>query len=389
MNLLTIASILPITNTCHYNDYVLRYVKYIGINYQIKTSIIKPVLYSNKILGLISKKWKRYSELTELKSIDDNIYLLPYLSIRKYTFIHSILSISLYLLNIRKINNIVYKDKPDIIHCHFLFPDSVLALFLKYKFNIPYIITLQSEYKYFHGKISCFISRIILNNAFQITTVNCKMYQQLYKEGYKKSKLIPIGLDKKFLKFNRVVWPDNNVIRIITIGSLIKLKNIDKVLLALNNLWQYKFEYTIVGNGIEKEHLYKIVQNSKIINKVTFIDSIPYSNIPQILSKNDLFVLISYPESFGRVYFESMAVGLPIICAKDSGAYGYFSDWVEGVSVNHDNQDELIKVLLRFFNNPELINILGKNAKRLSYKYTLNEVVNSYFKIYNKATERI
>ena len=40
----------------------------------------------------------------------------------------------------------------------------------------------------------------------------------------------------------------------------------------------------------------------------------------------------SYVETFGRVYFEAMAMGIPIICAKNSGIYGYYKEMEEGVN---------------------------------------------------------
>ena len=104
--------------------------------------------------------------------------------------------------------------------------------------------------------------------------------------------------------------------------------------------------YTVVGEGPEKERLIKITAELNLLKHVDFRGFIPHENILSIFQNHDIFILPSYYETFGRVYFEAMAQKLPIICAKNSGIHGLFRDGVEGLAVNHASIEDIYNKLL-------------------------------------------
>ena len=45
-------------------------------------------------------------------------------------------------------------------------------------------------------------------------------------------------------------------------------------------------------------------------------DSLPHDELPQAYAAADVFTLGSLHETFGIVYIEAMAMGLPVVCTQ-------------------------------------------------------------------------
>jgi glycosyltransferase involved in cell wall biosynthesis len=71
---------------------------------------------------------------------------------------------------------------------------------------------------------------------------------------------------------------------------------------------------------------------------------------------------MNFFETFGRVVFEAMACGIPVVCEASGG----YADWIKhGVNgfLYHDNE-EAIQYILALKNDPELRNTIGKNGRQ-------------------------
>jgi len=82
----------------------------------------------------------------------------------------------------------------------------------------------------------------------------------------------------------------------------------------------------------------------------------------------------SYFETFGRVYFEVMAMGIPIICAKYSGIYGLFRDREEGIAVDHRSLGEITRALDLLMGNRDERLRIGRNGQSLVKRYTWEQI---------------
>ena len=72
---------------------------------------------------------------------------------------------------------------------------------------------------------------------------------------------------------------------------------------------------TIIGEGIEKYHLEKLIQQYKINDKISFLGHLdnPYAYV----AGADYFVLPSRWEGLPNVVLESLALGTPVITTKE------------------------------------------------------------------------
>jgi glycosyltransferase involved in cell wall biosynthesis len=84
-------------------------------------------------------------------------------------------------------------------------------------------------------------------------------------------------------------------------------------LLSTASPWQYPDIYVVTRE--EDQHLAK---DSQIAPFVTFTNTIPYEDIPQLYANSDIFVFPSITESFAHPLVEAMASGIPILASDIS-----------------------------------------------------------------------
>lgn len=100
--------------------------------------------------------------------------------------------------------------------------------------------------------------------------------------------------------------------QLLCVGNLVKRKGIYPLIDAIKSLSPtYDIHLTIVGDGPERDRIRSYARKCGVFDRISFeglVDDVsPYYNAA------DLFVLPSYSESFGIVYLEAMACGIPVI----------------------------------------------------------------------------
>lgn len=375
MNILSVSSILPLPGFAKSNDFVLHsYKAYKTLYPNDEVVIIRPVKYD--LLKFISGKATLLNKLNKQFSGEIHgfkVFILPFFSSWRCRNLHAFLCHTLFFLNRKKLKQLIKKYAFDLTHAQFIFPDGLLAYNLSKFYKIPYLITTHNERFYFDHLLSNKLALKLLINASKVLPINYTNYVFLKSFGLNNVVLIPLGFNTSFLRAQNTDIKDT--VRIVTIAELIKLKNIDKVLHALTLLDRKEnFTYTIIGSGPEKERLQQLVILEKLENLVHFIEYIPHEKIADELYQYDILIMPSYFETFGRVYFEAMAMGIPIICAKESGIYGLFKEMKEGISVNHQDIREIAQSLDFLIKNPEKRRDIGFQGQQLVKNYTWEKI---------------
>lgn len=389
MNILIISSILPTEGVGTGNDFVFQtYLHYRYLFPNDSIVIIKPVKLKLNPFAIIKRRIidNKIKRPIFLNLHNFQIELFAFYSTWSYRNIHALITRTIYYLNKTRIANLLKTSNFDIIHAQYIFPDALLANILHHRFNLPYVITTHNERFYFKHHLSKKIASKILNESSGVFPINHSNYL-LYKTiGIRNLELIPLGFSPSFIKKQKRI--NNGKVSILTVCELIKLKNVDKVIKAVGQLIQkHDIHYTIIGKGKEKNSLIQLVATLHLNDYITFIDQIPYENIAKEMHRHDIFIMPSYFETFGRVYFETMAMGIPIICAKNSGIYGIFKEMKEGISVNHKDISDIVKALEYLLVNPIERHKIGNNGKKLVEKFTWENIAkllhSKYIKIVN------
>ena len=138
-------------------------------------------------------------------------------------------------------------------------------------------------------------------------------------------------------------------VKFASVGNLIKLKGYDILINAFKKVHDrgYQIELNIIGDGPERNNLESKVTLYGLEREVLFHGKKGKKEVLSLLSSSDCFVLSSRSETFGVVYAEAMAVGIPVI-ATDCGGPSEFVDTKHGIIVPVEDEDALANAIDKF-----------------------------------------
>jgi len=161
-----------------------------------------------------------------------------------------------------------------------------------------------------------------LSEIVFVTTETKTVWINTYGLPYAEVSVILNGLDSKQFYFcpNKIQKRNHEIVNILTIGSIIKLKGQERVLKALSELPEERkrvFRYCMIGTGRKSEIDYLLdFAKAKNIN-VNYLEYCYPENLNSILHETDYLIQPSSTEGFGLVFLESIACGTPVIVPRN------------------------------------------------------------------------
>ena len=215
---------------------------------------------------------------------------------------------------IQKTNNI------DIIYSHYLFNTYAAVKHLN-KLNAP-IVGIEHWSEINKPKLLPTVKKMgdaIYPQINRLLTVSHATQKAIKRHFNQESTVVYNMVSDTFTYKN--LASRNNKVNFITIGSLIPRKGFDLLIDAFAKLqlpsdtWELK----IVGTGNEKNRLSKQIAHQHLEQNIHLLGSRTSDEIVNLLNQSDIFVLPSRSETFGVVYIEAMACGLPVIATPCGG----------------------------------------------------------------------
>lgn len=187
------------------------------------------------------------------------------------------------------------------------------AFFLSVIKRKPYLLHIHSNGSYEPGPFSRKIGLKILETiAFihpkKVIYVSEKLKQRFKIPGI----IVPIGINNKESVKHPVFDKLKNKKILVYIGRLTKVKNVDKLILALKFL-DNNYVLLIVGEGSEKTHLISFTKRLKLSLRVIFLGFQPSSNI---IPYCHAVILASSSEGLPHVVLESLKYNKPIFATR-------------------------------------------------------------------------
>lgn len=114
---------------------------------------------------------------------------------------------------------------------------------------------------------------------------------------------------------------EDNCIKIITVGRLIPIKNMNIAIDSIKYLRdsQRNIHLTIIGSGSEYKNMKKRIKNCGLDEEISIIGEMPRNDVLEIMSMSDIFIFPSLKEGGSWSLMEAMALGLPVVCLKWTG----------------------------------------------------------------------
>jgi glycosyltransferase involved in cell wall biosynthesis len=266
-----------------------------------------------------------------------------------------------------------YFKKFDVLHIHSFNP-VIAAAAINSKKRIIYTEHGNFGFQRKIGiteKLSRILLKYFINNNIDFITFNSQFTLQESKKRYGlhhvKNEVVFNGIDLSVVDFNRNKNSLKPKITIGTVGRLVEVKRIDRLITAFSKVEnKSNFEIKIIGDGPLMQNLKHQSSNLNLDEYITFMG---FRKDLQELFKNwDLLVMSSVGEAFGLVVLEAYQSGLPVAIFTDGGGM------VEIVKPNDPelivhNEDELAEIISTL---PTKITSLIETKKVNQRKVTAN-----------------
>ena len=239
---------------------------------------------------------------------------------------------------------------PDILYSHYL-SNSYLALGLKERYHLP-LVAIEHWSQLNSDVLSDYViwlGQETYAKCDAVISVSESLRKRLLQHFKQDSFVVHNIVGSEFCEsYSR--GSNDGKIRFVSIGSLLYLKGFDLLIAAFERLKLPSEEWslTIIGEGQERANLQTRIDRVGLGGNIHLVGRKDKVEIVNILSQSDVFVLPSRSETFGVVYIEAMAMGLPVIATACGGP----EDFVlpsDGLLIPVEDVDSLSKAIQEMY----------------------------------------
>ena len=348
-------------------------------------------------MGLAKKGHKihfiTYAQPTRLDFLSENLFYHE-VSVKDYPlFEHPPYEIALAA----RMVDVVEYEKLDLLHVHYAIPHASAGLLAKQilatkGISIPIVTTLHGTDITLVGKEATYASVVTyaINQSDVVTAVSNSLRSDTYLlfNIQKKIKVIPNFVDiEKFKKqhkdhFKKAICPNGErlMVHISNFRRVKRVQDVISVFCKVNKHMPVKL--LLVGDGPERSEMEKITREACSIQDVRFLGKM--SNVEEILSVCDLFIMTSEKESFGLAALEAMACQVPLISTNVGGLLELNQNGVTGYTCNVGDIEDMVEKTLHVLHKDNLSKFKAAAYKK-ALLFELSEIMPMYEKAYEAA----
>ena len=284
---------------------------------------------------------------------------------------------------------------PHVVQMNVLDKNGLLALWLRWRFRIPYIIIehwsgyLPVNFSFRGGWHAWFMRHVakratcilpvsqMLEDAMKACGIENKHWQRIHNvvDDFFYHPISPLTITPKGGKF-----------RFLHVSCFDeKAKNVQGMLRAVRKLANKRqdFELIIVGTGVDHMQTMAYAEQLQFPNDMlTFTgEQTPYQ-VAQWMQQSDCFVLFSNYENAPVVLSECLATGLPIISSRAGGIPEMITE-TDGILVNTQDEHQLTNAMLWMmeYTSSYLPQHIREHGCKYSYTAVGKQLVDLYQKV--------
>ena len=298
-----------------------------------------------------------------------------------------------------KLVDMVKLYKIELLHVHYAIPHAYAGYMAKQMLKdegiiIPMVttlhgtdITLVGNHPFYKTAVS-----FSINKSDIVTSVSQSLKDDTYKlfNIKKEIHVIPnfIELDKirneSQISCHRSVMAKKEE-RIVThISNFRKVKRIPDIIKIFYKIQEkIPAKLMMVGDGPEKVKAEQLCKELGIEEKVIFFGN--SSEIDQILSYSDLFLLPSETESFGLAALEAMAWSVPVISSNSGGLPEVNFDGISGYLSKVGDVDSMAANALKILTDDATLAKFRESALSVAQKFDIKNILPLYEALYHEA----
>lgn len=278
--------------------------------------------------------------------------------------------------------------KADLVHVQIPFKAGLIALWLKYFRQIPFVLTehygiynsfLEDDYQS-RSWFFKLITKLVVKHSSKLTTVSTSLGEDMNALVTKKEYEVVSNVVDTSL-FNFSIPPISGKFQFVHISNMIPLKNIKGIIEAVGMLWQVRQDFTLTFIGNIVEEYYHLVKEKKLLDTAIFFKGIlPYTHIAGEIKNSNALIIFSDTESQSCVVLESLCCGRPAIVTNVGGVKELIHTG-NGYLVNVQDSRDLMQKMNQMMDNYDWFE-QERISKEAIEKYSYNAVGKQFYAVY-------
>ena len=299
---------------------------------------------------------------------------------------------------IRKRRQLLKANAYDLEHIFFSLPTGALTLFPSPQPRLPYLVSLRGSdvpgYDPFNPKLVAMhrmlrpMTRRIWTRAAAVVALSQELKAMALKTAPQcEFDVIPNGIETDlFYPCSAPIQEDpGEPLKLIAVCRLLERKGLHHLLEAIAHPFPLHVSLDIVGTGSYSDELRRQCSALGLDDRVQFLGAVKREQLGPLYRAASLFVLPSQTESFGLVFAEAMACGLPVLATRVGGIPELVRDGTDGLLVEPAQPHQLRCALEQFISQPQARLAMGQAARqRVEEKYQWRQVAARYLQHYER-----
>ncbi|NOT79907.1 MAG: glycosyltransferase [Bacteriovoracaceae bacterium] len=292
------------------------------------------------------------------------------------------------------------KEKPDLIHYHYLSILAAMTSRIAKKEKIPELMTYHFSpdvltEPWFMRPFRNFVRYLALNFSNKMSTIispSIGIKKYLEKNGHTSPVLHitnPIPFDLSHVDSSAKIKSPN--FTVLYAGRLAIEKNVTFLLMGFKELLNSSPDAILwlAGAGPLEHQLKILCEELGIKNNVKFLGHLNHQELIHYYQNCDVFVLPSLLETLSLVAIEAMSLAKPLIVTdKIISAMELVEHEVNGYIVNSESTSELASRLSELATNPQLLKKMSEaslnHSKNFDLKIVMKKMLDTYQQVINQ-----
>jgi glycosyltransferase involved in cell wall biosynthesis len=286
-----------------------------------------------------------------------------------------------------------HEPKYDLCHAWSGLPAGALALLLKWKRNLPYVVGLRGSdvpgYDVRYLWLYPFLKpplRMIWGGASAITANSYELRNLAHEFRPRDTiEVIPNGVDLQ--RFNVTHLRDkgeDDTFKILCVARLVERKGIHHLIQAAKLMIAKRrnFKVILVGRGDKEREFRALADDLGLSQWIDFRGDVLHYDVPAVYNEADLFILPSLNEGMSNAVLEAMASGLPIVTTYTGGTAEMLRG--NGIVIPKQSPDAIAQAILEIWDNDPLRQAMGARSRAIAETLTWERVADDYIDLYQR-----
>jgi glycosyltransferase involved in cell wall biosynthesis len=294
-----------------------------------------------------------------------------------------------------RINKLVKKIKPDILHAHYVFPYGLYGSLSGFH---PLIISGWGSDILINikkSRIIKYLTKFALSHADLIHSVSEQITKGVISLGINEEKIFTVPIGVELDKFNpqvdgseirrKLKWENNPIV--ISVRHLEPLYNVELLIKTIPKVVKEdnKVRFIIAGEGSQERYLKNLAKELGVDRYIKFTGFVDHEKLPEYLACADVYVSTSRSDSLGVSNLEAMACGtFPILTDIPIARY-WIKHGENGFLTPVDKPNKLAKFIVKALNDQNLKEeAVTKNYRIVKEKASLRLTTIKFENIYSE-----